>query len=168
MQITYELTPKDFSEAYADHRDRKLLAKWSVRLFSVVIVILAATAVFAFVMKPFGAALSTAAPLLVLIAFYVVVLWLLPSWSMQRQFRQQPGAHGPRTLTLDALGAHWKWEGGTSDIEWKNYIRFVEGKNQILFYTSPAAFTLVPKRALLPEQLDAIRGLVQQYMKPGK
>ena len=55
---------------------------------------------------------------------------------MRRQFLQQAGAHGPKTLTLNASGASWKWNGGASDIEWKNYTQ----------YTSPAWFNIPPKR----------------------
>jgi len=58
---------------------------------------------------------------------------------MRRQFLQQPGAHGPKTLTLNASGARWKWNGASSDIEWKNYIR----------YTSPACFDILPKRGIV-------------------
>jgi hypothetical protein len=35
----------------------------------------------------------------------------------------------------------------------ENYIRSVEGATQILFYTSPACFNILPKRALSPDQL---------------
>lgn len=95
---------------------------------------------------------------------WFLVLWWLPRWSMSRQFFKQPGAHGPRTLLLDELGAHWRWNGGSSDIEWKNYIRSVEGKSQFLFYTSPACFNILPKRALEAEQLVELRTLLKQHI----
>jgi len=69
---------------------------------------------------------------------------------------------------LDASGAHWRWDGGSSDVEWKNYIRSAEGKNQILFYTSPACFNLLPKPVLAAEQLTEIQSLVQQNLQPRK
>jgi len=58
--------------------------------------------------------------------------------------------------------------GGAGDIEWKNYIRSVEGKNQILFYTSPACFNILPKRAVAEEQLRELRDLLKQNIRPGK
>jgi hypothetical protein len=168
MQITYELTLKDFKEAYADHRNGKALTKWAVRLFTVMLVVMAAVTVFGFVLKSFTEAARMATPLLILIAFYVAVLWVFPSWSLKLQFRRQPGAQGPRTLTLDDTGVHWRWSGGVSDIEWKNYIRALEGKNQILFYTSPAAFNMLPKRALTDEQLAEVRQLLTQHIPATK
>ena len=164
MQITYELTLKDFKEAYADHRNSKARMKWTLRLFAVMLVLLAAVALFAFLVNHSGDAARLAMPLLVLTAFYVAVLWLFPSWTMRRQFERQPGAQGPRTLTLDATGVHMRWGGGSSDFEWKNYIRCVEGNNQILFYTSPVAFSTLPKRALTLDQLAEIRRLVAQHI----
>jgi hypothetical protein len=116
MEISYELTEKDFSEALVVHRNRNTLSKWSRRIL----------------------------------------------WTMRRQFRKQPGAHGPRKVLLDSSGAHWRWNGGSADVEWKNYIRSVEGRNQILFYTSPACFNIVPKRALETEQLSEVREMLKQ------
>ena len=99
---------------------------------------------------------------------WIVLLWVLPRWNMRRQFRKQPGAHGARTLLLDSAGTHWHWNGGSSDIEWKNYIRWVEGQNQILLYTSPACFNILPKRTLETQQLDEVRGLLTQNIRPTK
>ncbi len=107
-------------------------------------------------------------PFFVLVVIWIGVLWVLPWWMMRRQFSGQPGAHGPRTLTLDATGAHWRWDGGSSDVEWKNYIRSVEGKNQILFYTSPACFNIVPKRAIAAGQLGELRSLLSQNIQTRK
>jgi hypothetical protein len=68
----------------------------------------------------------------------LIIIWTvlfgggLTWWNARRQFLRQPGAHGPRTVSLDHAGAHWRWNGGSSDVEWKNYIRMVEGRNQFL------------------------------------
>ena len=69
---------------------------------------------------------------------------------------------------LDASGAHWKWNGGSSDVEWRNYIRSVEGTDQILFYTSPVCFNILPKRAIGPQQLAEVRGVLQQNIQGKK
>jgi len=66
---------------------------------------------------------------------------------------------------LDSSGAHRRWNGGSADVEWRNYIRSVEGKNQILFYTSPACFNILPKRALAVEQLSELRELLKQNIQ---
>jgi hypothetical protein len=51
-------------------------------------------------------------------------------------------------------------------VEWKNYVRSVEGKNHILFYTSPACFNIVPKRALGKEELIRVLALLKQRIPP--
>jgi len=166
--MTYELTQKDFTEAYTAHRNRSGLRKWARRLFFWIAGLFTAIIVFGFLVKPSVQAAKALLPFLGLLAVWIAILWILPRWAMRRQFLQQPGAHGPRTLTLDAAGAHWRWNGGAGDIEWKNYIRSVEGKNQILFYTSPACFNILPKRAVAEEQLRELRDLLKQNIRPGK
>jgi hypothetical protein len=136
--------------------------------FILIIVLMAAVVLLESVMRPSAETARNLAPLLILIVMWIAVLWLLPWWTMRRQFLQQPGAHGPRTLRLDSTGGHWQWSGGSSDVDWKNYIRSAEGKNQILFYTSPACFNIIPKSALAEEQLAELRELLKQYIQSGK
>jgi len=168
MQIAYELTQQDFIEAYSVHRNRNAFSKWSRRLFVWMAGLFTAAVLLGFLIKPSLQAAKSLMPLLVLVVMGIAILWILPCWTMRRQFVKQPGAHGPRTVGLDASRAHWRWDGGSSDVEWKNYIRSAEGKNQILFYTSPACFNLLPKRVLAAEQLTEIQSLVQQNLQPRK
>ncbi len=168
MQMAYELTDKDFTESYIAHRNRSTFRKWSRRLFQWAAGLFAAFIVFGFLIKPSVEMARGLTPLFGLVIMWILLLWWLPRWSMRRQFLKQPGAHGPRTLLLDASGAHWRWNGGSSDIEWKNYIRSVEGKNQFLFYTSPACFNILPKRALGAEQLREVRELLRQNIQAAR
>jgi hypothetical protein len=69
---------------------------------------------------------------------------------------------------LDASGAHWRWNGGSADGEWRNYTRSIEGAHQILFYTSPSCFNILPKQALNPDQLAELRALLAQNIRKGK
>jgi hypothetical protein len=75
---------------------------------------------------------------------------------------KQPGAQGQRNVLLDGSGVHWRWDGGCADIEWKNYVRSLEGKKQFLLYTSPACFNIIPKHALTPQELIELRALLKE------
>jgi len=165
MEIHYELTKPDFTEAYTAHHNRSTVSKWARRLFIGILVAVVALVFLGFLVKPSAKAAKDLVPFFGIVAMWIVVLWFFPRWMMGRQFTKQPGAQGLRTLMLDARGAHWKWNGGSSDVEWKNYIRSVEGKGQILMYTSPACFNILPKRAVGDEQLLQLRNLLQQNIK---
>jgi hypothetical protein len=52
MQIDYELTKRDFSEAFTAHRNRSPLRKWLRRVFVVVLVLLAVVILAGFLIKP--------------------------------------------------------------------------------------------------------------------
>ncbi len=165
MQITYELTQKDFTESYVVHRNRGGWRKWSRRLFVWIGVLFTAFILLGFLVKPSVQAARNLLPFFALVGAWIVLLGIWPRWMMGRQFSKQPGAHGIRTVVFDVSGAHWRWNGGSSDVEWKNYIRSVEGQNQFLLYTSPACFNILPKRALAGEQLAELRELLKQNIQ---
>jgi len=161
VEITYELTKQDLVEAYTAHRNRNAFRKWVRLLFLWGLGLFAALTFLGFLIKPSAFMARTLGPFWGLVVMWIAVLWLVPRWSMGRQFTKQPGAQGPRTILLDASGTHSRWNGGSGNVEWKNYVRSVEGKNQILLYTSPACFNILPKRGMTPEQLAEVRSLLQ-------
>jgi hypothetical protein len=166
MEITYELTQKDFTESFAAHRNRRPFVKWARRTIVWVTLL-------ALVLVLFGSIRSgntrTLLPFFGVVGLWLLVLAGLPTWwGARRQFLKQPGARGVRTVLFEDIGAQWRWNGGSSMVEWKNYIRSVEGKNQFLLYTSPACFNIVPKRALRKEDLDEFRSLLKQRILTGK
>ena len=112
MQIVYELTEKDFTEAYSAHRNRKPLTKWLRRIFIWSFVLFAAVVLFGFLVKPSAQMARNLMPFFGLVVMWILVIWFLPRWLMRRQFLKQPGAHGQRTVTLGADGVHWRWNGG--------------------------------------------------------
>jgi len=101
-------------------------------------------------------------PFFGLILLWVGILRGVPRWNARKQFLKQPGAQGQRTVLIDDSGIHWRWNGGSSDIAWKNYVRSLEAKKQFLLYTSPACFNIIPKRVLTPEGLLELRSLLKQ------
>ena len=166
MQIEYELNQTDFTEAFVAHRSKGSFAQW-VRVILFWFIILVTSVVLYSAVRTHN--ISSALPFFLIAFIWIVVIQgILPRWNMRRQYTNQPGAHGPRMVTLDATGAHWRWNGGSGDVEWKNYIRSVEGPNHILFYTSPACFNIVPKRGLSAEQLANLRELLKQNIPSGK
>jgi hypothetical protein len=103
-------------------------------------------------------------PLFTIAALWAVIRWGCPWLAAKNQFSKQPSAQGQKNITVDTAGVHWKWDGGQSDIEWKNFIRWVEAKDNFLLYSSPVAFNIVPKRAFTPEQIDEFRTILNQHI----
>jgi hypothetical protein len=160
MQVTYELTQRDFFESLIAHRDRNPIRKW---LFRVVVSVGCVFTCIAFVLLFVDSskqAISSLVPLLALGPIFLLLFWGRPWLAARTQFRKQPSAHGPRTVRLDDAAIHSQWDGGTSDVQWETFMRALESKTQFLLYPSPAYFFKVPKRALTPEQLAEFRALL--------
>jgi YcxB-like protein len=162
MQVTYELTQRDFIDAFKAHRDRSSLRKWALRLILFIVFTVAGVGVIVLVLRPSGPALSNFGPLFVLAAIWAAVIWGAPWLAARKQFSKQPAVQGPRMTIFDSAGVHQRWNTGSSEVDWKNYIRQLEGPNQFLLYSSPVMFNIIPKRAFAPEQLVEFRALLQQ------
>ena len=168
MELKYELTQRDFLDCFIAHRNRSGTTKWFLCLVVFLSFIMLGFGLVSFATRPQTQSVSSLAMMCGVAALWSFVMWGAPRLTARNQFSKQPGAHGPRTAMLDAVGVHWRWSGGSADIEWKNFIRFYEAKNQFLFYTSPVCFNIVPKRALNEEQIRQFRALLAQNLSEPK
>ncbi len=167
MEVTYELTQRDFFDSLVAHRNRSTFARWSFRLAASIVVIFVGLGLVLLAIRPDAKSLTNLAPLFAMAVVWSILIWASPWWAARNQFSKQPAAQGPRTVLLDSGGVHWRWNGGSADIEWKNFIRFQETKNQFMLYSSPACFNIVPKRALTLDQMGAFRQLVMENLPLG-
>ncbi len=167
MEVTYELTQRDFFDSYIAHRNRSPFTRWIYRLIVTVVFTFAGGGLVLLVVRPNSQLLSNLVPVFALAVMWGYLMWASPWWTARHQFSKQPAAQGPRTILLDSSGVHWRWNGGSADIEWKNFIRFNETKSQFLLYTSPAYLNIVPKRALTPDQVGVFRKLVTENLLLG-
>lgn len=163
MELTYTLSQKDFYDSLVAHRERSTVLKWSIRLLFTCTLLLPVFGLVVVIIDR-QARLLSVAPLFGLVAFWAIFIWGAPWWSSRVQFQQQPAVQGSKTMTLDGSGIHWQWRGGQADVEWTNFIRFLESKTVFLLYTSPVCFNIVPKRALTPGETDSFRRLLQEKL----
>lgn len=166
MQIDYELKESDFIDSFAAHRNRNIFSKWLIRLLMSFAVLVGVFLALGLIIRPSAQDTKNLMPFFGLILMWFGLLWGLPRWNARRQFLKQPGAQGKRSVFFDGSGIHWRWNGGSADVTWKNYVRSLEGKKQFLLYTSPACFNIIPKRALTLEGLLELRALLKQNI-PG-
>jgi DNA-binding transcriptional LysR family regulator len=164
MEVTYELTQRDFFDSFIAHRNRSAFSKWTFRIAVAIVFIFAGGGLALLVVRPNTQTLSNLAPLFAMAVMCGALMWAFPWWAARNQFLKQPAAQGRRTMLLDSSGVHWRWNGGSADVEWKNFIRFRESRHQFLLYSSPACFNIVPKRALTPEQMSEFRTLLAQNL----
>jgi hypothetical protein len=171
MEIQYQLTEQDFRESMYAHRRSRAFTRWFYR--GLIAIILVA---FGFILLAlFGAAIEHNAklalnllPLMVLLVAWAALIWIVPYWMARSQFRKQPAARSVRSVTIDDLGLRSHWDSGNAETAWKNYIRLFESKNEILLYSSPALFNILPKRAFTSEQLEQFRTLAKEKIALSK
>jgi hypothetical protein len=168
MEITYKLTQKDFAEAFIAHRNRSKLSRWLFRLFTFLMFACLGFGLFGAVFFPMELFLSSYLPWLLLGIFWIFFVWGGPRYMARIQFKKQPSAQSTVIFSSDPAGVQWKWDGGSSNVEWKHFIRILDAKNHFLFYGSPVYFHIVPKRALTAEQMADFQAVIKTHMPQGK
>jgi hypothetical protein len=164
MEVTYQLVQRDFFDSLVAFRNRSALRKWGLRIIGFSTLGLAAIGLLMLAMYPNAQYLSTYGPILFIAGLWVLMLWGGPWWAARMQFRKQPSVQGPITATLSEKGVSWKWDGGSSEVEWKTFHRWQECKTQFLLFTSPVMFNMIPKRVLSPEQESEVRNLLTEHV----
>jgi len=168
MEVTYELTQRDYFDSFDAHRNRSAFSRWTFRLIFYAPLLIGGMGLLLLAVRPNAETIANLVPAFAMTALLAIFFWACPRWVARNQYLKQPGARGPKTVLVDAAGVHSRWNGGSSDVEWKNFIRHLESKRQFLLYLSPYLFQIVPKRALTPEQLAEFRTLLAQNLSQGR
>lgn len=164
MECTYTLTQQDIFEAIIATRNRKKWVKWCFRIIIPVSLILVGLSIFAF---PLSKLAANVLPLLAFLFIWLFMTWGSPWLVARTQFLKSPSLQGERTALFHDNGVQWNWDGGSSSVEWKTYIRWMETKNDVLLFTSPIQCAIVPKRALNTELLFQLRNLLSKHVAAG-
>jgi hypothetical protein len=160
MEVTYEVTKADLVDSVKAHRNRTAFSRWFPRIIATIAFVAAGVGLLQMASDRTNQTFSNFAPIFVLAALWAGIIWASPWLFAKRMFG--PSLKGPRTIQVDAGGLHLRWSGGKSDFAWNNFIRYLEGKNHFLLYTSRALFTVVPKRAFGAQQLFEFRTILAQ------
>jgi len=162
MQFTYELTEEDFIEAYRAHRERSAFNKWSTKIVFWFVILLGAAGIVVSALARDLRPVKMVVPLVILALVWKLVFTVLPRWNMRRQFRKQPGAQGVKTISFESDGLHFSSENGSGVSAWKNYVRWAEGKNQVLLYNSPYYYIVVSTSTLAPAQRAELLAMLKE------
>ena len=158
MQVTYQLTQKDLREALTAHRNPS--ASIFLRPVSYLLLLGFFSGLCVLLAHFNSARFSTDLRLLEFGSLWAAILWALPWVSARQQFFRTPSFSAPKAMSCNPDGILWDWDGGSTEVEWKSFIRLHETKRLLLLYTSPSFFQLVPKRAFNSEELANFRALL--------
>jgi YcxB-like protein len=167
MTIEFQFTLDDYRNAFRGHyrKGASAVMRWTLRLCLVVGILFLLVGIL-FVITGQRAP-NVATPPFLFGAFWT---WMglggTYQFSAKRQFAKNPALRQPRRIELSDDGV--KTDAGitSSQASWQAYLRYVEAKECFLLYTSPACFSIIPKRVLQPAELDDLRQLLK--MNVGK
>jgi hypothetical protein len=87
----------------------------------------------------------------VLICIFTMNYILIPARS-RRAFRQLKTLQSATDVSWSSKGVQLQSAQGSSDFDWRDFVRIVEGQYVILLFQSDYLFNFIPKRAVSDEQ----------------
>lgn len=162
MTIDFQFTLDDYRNAFRAHyrKGASVLMRWTLRLCLVV-------GIFFLLVGILFVVTGQRAPNLAIPPFLFGAFWIWMGmggtyqFSAKRQFDKNPALRQPRRI--DFADDCVKTDAGitSSQASWQAYLRSVETKDCFLLDTSPACFSIVPKRVLQPTEVDELRLLLK-------
>jgi hypothetical protein len=169
MDVTYQLTPKDFVQVARQRREWKREAAWFSLdivwlLLWLLIAIGGVVAILAVGSKWPNSYLGLAVVFFLMILLAVpITRWALTVSGARKQFFAEPAASAAISLNVSTNGLCFRGMTYHGTPTW-SYIRWRESKNQFVLFTAPETCIIVPKRAFAPDQRNEFREYLRRYI----
>jgi len=159
MKIVYRVTEEDFMEA------RDLLVKnekWSRRLsrrsmpWMGASIILSSIVIFAFGKDRFEAVPFA------LIGVYFLYCGLALRPFFKKLYRRDPRYRHEITADITEDRVHVVTSAADTRLKWDSIVRFLESDKIFMFFYSERSFSVVPKNAFAPGEVETFRELLQR------
>lgn len=103
---------------------------------------------------------------LIIAGLYLLACPLLVRLSYKRHFGRTRTTDQQTTIEFDSGLIHCQGPHSKSEIEWSAIRSFSEDSKMLLLYLAPGKFLCIPKRACADGQVDELRSLFQERIKP--
>jgi hypothetical protein len=162
VQVTFQQTADDYRHGLLVGRDLRPWARWAIRFLAAFMALVFLISMFQSVNGGFAGAI----PGFVLSIAFLVWMWVGPSLSAGRQFRNTPAAHDPMTIDATDAGLEIHSVHTDSKVAWSAYMAWGEDKTVFAILPQPRIYVPIPKRAFTAEQLSEFRELLRRNIKP--
>jgi hypothetical protein len=86
----------------------------------------------------------------------------VPRIQVRQSLKNNPSAQGEIVYIFDDKGSFATFPTGESRLDWGAYTKYQETGTTFLLFFSPYRSTSIPKRAMSPEQIRELRGLLKE------
>lgn len=166
MQLEFKTDFRDFAPAQRLHEKRSeysylsyCVARYFWPAFGVLILLFEFTphhSIPSSMPKAFSVACGL---ILICIPFYLQVVW-------KRAYNRSKSGNGSCALDFSEEIIRCQGEHSKSETKWSAFQSWSEDEKLFLLYLAPGRFLAIPKRVCTTEQIDELRSLFQQQIKP--
>lgn len=175
MKFTFSYTFDDYREANRAHA-RMNKVRWLIRTLFTILFLLGAlfmlTVLVVSQATPGTGELGWAnikpiLPWLVICGAFMVWSLAATSIALRRAWRGQPALQLQQTIEIGDAGLVVDDVQSRNEYSWNAFIRFIETRNLFLLFPSSLVFVIIPKRAIAPSELDALRTMLGERIGQG-
>lgn len=162
VKIVYRVTEEDFLEGYRLFvRSEKPLRRWSRHLMPWEGGAILAIGIFGlfFTEDRFLPAI------LLLIGAFLLYCGFALKQHFRRRYRTDQRFRHDFTADISEDGVHVVTEFEDSQIKWNAIVRFSESDKVFIFFYADLIFSIVPKRAFAPAELESFRDLLRRKIR---
>lgn len=159
MKIVYRVTEEDFMEAHDLFVKKE---KWSRRLSRRIMPWMGASiTLFSIVIGAVGKD-RFAAVVLAFIGLYFLYCGFALRPLFKKLYTRDPGYRHEITADITEDGVHMVTSSTDTRLNWDRIVRFAESDKIFMLYYSQWGFSVVPKNAFLPGEVENFRELLQR------
>lgn len=159
MKIVYRVTERDFMEARDLFvKNEKWSRRWSRRTMPWMgaSIVLSSIVIFAFAKDRFEAVPFA------LIGVYFVYCGFALRPFFKKLYRRDPRYRHEITADITEDGVHVVTSVADTRLKWDSIVRYLESDKIFMFFYSEWSFSVVPKNAFAPGEIEAFRELLQR------
>jgi hypothetical protein len=165
MKIAYRITEEDFMHAHDlfianekwTRRMSRRIMPWTGGLMLLLSILILSLAKDPFVAVPFG-----------LMGAYFLYCGFALRRFFRKLYRKDQRYHHEITADISEEGVHVVTPSADTQLKWSAIVRFLESDKIFMFFYAEWNFSVVPKRAFAPDEIDPYRDLLHRKISASK
>jgi hypothetical protein len=164
MQLTFKLTEADLRAGYWEHRNLHPIRKWLFLIFPFFMSSCSVVGIYNSVINSQEYAIAGWAPVLAIGLIWIFGYWVLPRKTARRIFLTNPSMSAVQQMKIDEDGVQITSINFHSQMGWKTFAAWHEGRDYFSLYFSKLQYVVIPKRVMSQDEISEMSAIFSKHI----